>query len=81
MFTKPLQGAVFHCFCAAVLNLSDRDEICPATVPMPGHRSVLRIESATEPAGNDNGQTNKSIKLNGSQRMDDVAKRMAKNTV
>ena len=44
MFTKPLQGAAFHCFHATVLNLPSPKKVCPATVPMMGHRSVLGNE-------------------------------------
>ena len=81
MFTKPLQGATFHQFCAAVLNLPDPVEIFPTTVAMPGHRSVLGNESAMESAVNDNGQTSKLIKSEGSCQMADVVKWMAKNSV
>ena len=38
-------------------------------------------ELATESAANDNGQTNKSIKSKGSQRMADVVKWMATNSI
>ena len=81
MFTKPLQGPAFRRFRAAVLNLPDTNEICPATVPMMGHRSVLGNESATESAASDNRQTRKSIKSERSREMADVVKRMAKNSV
>ena len=48
MFTKPLQGVAFHQFHSAVLNLPNPNEVCPATVPMMGYRSVLGNESAME---------------------------------
>ena len=75
MFTKPLQGITFHHFHAAILNLSDDDEeVCPAMVPMAGHRSVLGNELMTC----NNRQINRLIRLERSRRM---AKQMAKNNV
>ena len=47
MFTKPLKGPAFCCFCMAILNLPNDDEICRATILMAGHRSVLGNESAS----------------------------------
>ena len=81
MFTKPLQGAAFHHFHAAILNLPDPIKICPAIVPMSGHRSVLGNESAMGPATNDNGQTSKSIRSEGSHQMANGVKQMARNSV
>ena len=81
MFMKPLQGAAFHCFHAAVLNLPNTIKICPVTVPMSGHRSVLGNERAPESAASDNGQTSKLIKSEGSQQMANMVKWMAKNSV
>ena len=84
MFTKPLQGAAFCRFRTAVLNLPDPDKVCPTTVPMMGHRSVLGNESTMEQITSNNRQTSKSIKSEGSRRMSDVAfvtKRMAENSV
>ena len=72
MFTKPLQGPAFHHFHAVVLNLPNDNEVCPATVPMEGHRSVL----GNEPATYDSGQTSKSIK---SERSEQMAEQMAKD--
>ena len=77
MFTKPLQGPTFRRFHAAILNLPNDDEICPTTVPVAGHRSVLGNKSVTH----DNRQTSKSIKSERSQQMADVVKWMAKNNI
>ena len=84
MFTKPLQGTAFHCFRAAILNLPDPEQICPTTVPMTGHRSVLGNESTMERITSGNRQTSKLIKLEGSRRMSNMAfvtKRMAENSI
>ena len=64
MFTKPLQGVALHCFCTAILNLPDDNEICPTVVSMAGHRSVL----GNEPATCDSRQTNKLIRSERSNR-------------
>ena len=41
MFMKPLESAAFCKFQGAILNLQADKHICPAMVPMLGHRSVL----------------------------------------
>ena len=74
MFTKPLQGPTFHHFHAAILNLPNNDEVCPAMVPMAGHRSVL----GNEPGMHNNRQTSKLINLERSKQM---AEQMAKDNV
>ena len=81
MSTKPLQGAAFCHFHAAVLNLPDPIKICPTTVPMSGHRSVLGNELALGSAMNDNGQTSKLVRSEGSHQMADMVKWMARNSV
>ena len=84
MFTKPLQGVTFHHFRAAILNLPNPDKVCPTTVPMMGHRSVLGNELTVEQITSSNRQTSNSIKSEGSRRMSDVAfmtEWMAENSV
>ena len=84
MFTKPLQGVAFRWFRSTILNLPDTNELCPAIVPMPVHRSVLGNESTTEWIMSGNGHASKLIELEGSQKMNDLMyamERMAENNV
>ena len=72
MFTKPLQGAAFHKFQATILNLQDDEDICPAMVPMSGHRSVLGKVNCTQ---TNSRQTRESDGLDGTKQMvEQVAK-------
>ena len=65
MFTKPFQGAAFHHFWAAVLNLQEDEYICPAMAPILGHRSALGNE-CTKTNG---GWTGESKDLDGRKQM------------